>query len=365
MAENDDQDDAQKTEEPTQRKLEEAAKKGDLPQSQEIKHWMMLVAGALAFLTTGSYTARMVTGETAGFIAHAHEIPVDPQGLLDVMREAGTQILLYMMLPLGILLVGALAGNLLQHKPVFTFEKVQPKLSKISPAAGFKRLFSMQRLVEFAKTLAKLLVVGLVVGLIVWPDRVLLTLLIHEPVERLTDTVVALSLKVLFGVIAAMTVIAALDLLFQRLDHLKKMRMTKQEVKDEHKQMEGDPLVRARLRQIRMEKAKKRMMATVPEADVVITNPTHYAVALKYRHGEMQVPVLVAKGVDEVALRIRKLAQEHDIPLVENPPLARALHAHVDLDEEIPPEHYQAVAEVISYVLRLRRGHRASYRPGM
>ncbi len=363
MAENDDQDDAQKTEEPTQRKLEEAAKKGDLPQSQEIKHWMMLVAGALAFLTTADYTARMVMGETAGFLAHAHEIPMDPQGILAVLESVGSQVLLYMMLPLGILLAGALAGNLLQHKPVFTFEKIKPKLSKISPAAGFKRLFSMQRLVEFLKTVAKLLIVAFVAGLILWPDRTLLTLMIHEPVDRLTDTIVTLSLKVLFGVIAAMTAVAALDLLFQRLDHLKKMRMTKQEVKDEHKQMEGDPLVRARLRQIRMEKAKKRMMAAVPEADVVITNPTHYAVALKYKHGEMQVPVLVAKGVDAVAQRIRALAEEHGIPLVENPPLARALYAGVDLDEEIPPDHYQAVAEVISYVLRLRKGLKASYRP--
>ena len=157
------------------------------------------------------------------------------------------------------------------------------------------------------------------------------------------------------GVIAVMTVVAFLDVLFQRYQHTKKLRMTKQEVKDEFKQLEGDPQVKARLRQIRMEKARQRMMAAVPEADVVVTNPTHYAVALKYEHGTMEVPVLLAKGTDAVAQRIRALAEEHAIPLVENPPLARTLFATVDIDEEIPPEHYQAVAEVIGYVMRLRR----------
>lgn len=356
MAEN--EDDAQKTEEPTQRKLEEAAKKGDLPQSQELKHWAMLIAGALAFLMTGNITTRTIREQTAGFLGHAHDIPMDPGGILDLSREVGGSILLVLLLPMGIFMLGALAGNLLQNKPAFTAEKLMPKLDKISPIAGFKRTFSAQRVADFLKTIAKLVIVSTVVSLILWPERGLLISLISAPMEATTEAIRLLSLKAMLGVIGAMTGIAALDLIFQRMQHIKKMRMTKQEVKDEHKQMEGDPMVKARLRQIRLEKSRKRMMAAVPTASVVITNPTHFAVALKYTHGDMQVPILVAKGADAVAFRIRSVAEENGVPIVENPPLARALYAGVEIDEEIPPDQYQAVAQVIGYVLRMGRGRR-------
>lgn len=354
------QDQSQKTEEPTQKKLDDAARKGDLPQSQELKHWAMLSAGGLAALITGSVVVDTIRAETAGFLAHAHQIPVDGGGLVDVMRAAGGQVLLVLLLPFAILMLAGVLGNLVQHKPVLTAEKIKPKLNKISPLAGAKRMFSAQRVADFFKTLAKLAIVGTVLVLVLWPERGLLTALVSAPVEAMTAAIERLSLTALFAVVAAMTVIAALDFAFQRMQHIKKMRMTKQEVKDEHKQSEGDPHVRARLRQIRLERSKKRMMAAVPTADVVITNPTHFAVALKYEHGRMEVPVLVAKGVDAVAARIRGLAQEHRIPMVENPPLARALYAAVDIDEEIPAEHYHAVAEVISYVIGLarRRGRR-------
>jgi flagellar biosynthetic protein FlhB len=162
------------------------------------------------------------------------------------------------------------------------------------------------------------------------------------------------AIKVTAAVLAVMTVIAALDFMYQRYKHHEEMKMSKQEVKDEFKQSEGDPQVKQRLRQLRMEKSRKRMMAAVPEADVVVTNPTHFAVALAYTHGEMAAPTVVAKGVDEVARRIREVAEANDVPLVSNPPLARALHATVELDEEIPAEHYKAVAEIIGYVMRLK-----------
>lgn len=364
MADQDDQDDAQKTEDPSQRKLEEAAKKGDIVQSQELKHWMMLVAGALAFLIAGKQLAQTVSDQSAGLILHAHEIVVDGGSMLRLARDSGGAILVALALPLGILLIGGLAGNLVQSKPVFTLEKIKPKLSKISPIAGFKRLFSMQRLVEFLKTVAKLVISGSAIFIVMWPRRGMLAELISQPMQATTEAIASLSMLVLLAVIVAMAGIAGLDFLFQKQDHTKKMRMTRQEVKDEHKQMEGDPQVKGRLRQIRMERSRRRMMAAVPSADVVITNPTHFAVALRYKHGETRVPVLVAKGIDAVAMRIRAVATEHDIPMVENPPLARALHAGVEIDEEIPPEHYQAVAEIIGYVLRLKRGVRAAMRPG-
>lgn len=175
----------------------------------------------------------------------------------------------------------------------------------------------------------------------------------YDPMEML-GFLSFLSLKIMVGACCVMFIVAILDYVYQRFEFMKQMRMSKQEIKDEHKQQEGDPLVKSKLRQIRMERARQRMMANVPSADVVITNPTHFAVALKYDTGIMGAPICIAKGVDTVAFRIRELAEELDIPVVENPPLARALHASVDLDEEIPYEHYKAVAEVISYVYRLK-----------
>lgn len=359
-----DEDDSQKTEEPTPRKLEEAAKKGDIAQSQEFKHWVMLLFGALAFLMTADFVARAINEQITGFLVHAHNIPVDGYAILAMAREVGGRMLVVLLLPLSILVVGAFASNLLQHKVMFTTEKIIPKLSKISPLAGAKRMFSAQRAADFLKSVAKLAIVSVAVGMILWPERGLLISLINQPVGDITKIISTLALKSLFGVIGAMTFVAGLDLIFQRMQYIKKMRMTKQEVKDEYKQIEGDPMVKQRLRQIRMNKARRRMMAAVPEASVVITNPTHYAVALRYSHGEMDVPKVVAKGVDAVALRIRKVAGEHDVPIVENRPLARALYATVDIDDDIPAEHYQAVAQIISYVLRLKKGERARYSAG-
>ncbi|MEE8515553.1 MAG: EscU/YscU/HrcU family type III secretion system export apparatus switch protein, partial [Alphaproteobacteria bacterium] len=175
----------------------------------------------------------------------------------------------------------------------------------------------------------------------------------YHPTE-LGDFIWTLAVRMIIAVLAVMTVVAGADMFFQKYKYAKEQRMTKQEVKDEHKQSEGDPMVKSRLRQIRMERARQRMMAAVPEATVVITNPTHFAVALKYQHDEMPVPVVIAKGVDDVALRIRKVADEQDIPIVENPPLAQALYAGVEIDQEVPPDHYKAVAEVIGYVMRLK-----------
>ena len=160
--------------------------------------------------------------------------------------------------------------------------------------------------------------------------------------------------KVMVGVLAVLLVIAIIDVVFQRMQHMKQIRMTREEVKEEHRQTEGDPMVKARLRQLRQQRARQRMMQSVPEADVVITNPTHYAIALKYEEGSLGAPVCVAKGVDQVALRIREIANENKVTIVENKPLARALFDVVEIDEEIPVEHYQAVAEVISYVFKLR-----------
>ena len=358
MAEEQQQDDAQKTEEPTQKKLDDAHKKGDVARSQELKHWSILAAVAIVVGATGDQTVRSLGDLLSGFMARSHKVPADGGAILNVIRELGGDILATLAVPLTILVIAALLGSMIQHKPVFTAEKIKPKLNKISPMTGLKRMFSSHSLMEFAKTLFKFVTVAAVAIFIVWPERSRLEHMVTLPLNDVMALTGVLAFRLIVGVVIVMTAIAAADLLFQRAQHTKKMRMTKQEVKDEHKQMEGDPHVKARLRQIRMERSRRRMMAAVPEADVVITNPTHYAVALAYDQAAMAAPKLVAKGADRVAQKIRELAEEHDIPLVENPPLARAIHAGVELDEEIPPEHYQAVAEIISYVMRLARGER-------
>ncbi|MDP2124848.1 MAG: flagellar biosynthesis protein FlhB [Parvibaculum sp.] len=346
-------DDSEKTEEPTHRKLEEAQKKGDVVKSQEISTWFVMLGAAVALALMATGTATSLSGTLKVFIAQPESIPMDADHLRKIWLDVGGTVFGVLLAPLSILILAALIGNVIQHAPVFTADRMKPKLSKISPKEGMKRLFGAKSLMNLAKGIVKLSVVGVVATMIVWPERDRLVLMMTWEIAQLLPLVRELALKMFAGVIAVMTVVAALDYLFERLQWMKKQRMTIQEVKDEYKQMEGDPTVKAKLRQIRVERGRKRMMAAVPTATVIITNPTHYAVALKYEQG-MGAPTCVAKGVDAVALRIREVGREHDVAIIENPPLARALYATVEIDHEIEPEHYKAVAEVIGYVMRLK-----------
>jgi flagellar biosynthetic protein FlhB len=229
-----------------------------------------------------------------------------------------------------------------------------PKLSKISPAAGFKRLFGMQALANFAKGLIKLVLVGAVLTALMWPERGRIMALEGADLSAVLPLALSLALKLMGAVVAMMAVVALADSLFQYRQWYEKQKMSLQELKEEFRQSEGDPVIRGKMKQVRQSRQRRRMIANVPKAAVIITNPTHYSVALQYERG-MEAPICVAKGVDAVALRIREVAGEHSIPIVENPPLARALHATVEVDQAIPLEHYKAVAEVIGYVMRLRR----------
>ena len=255
--------------------------------------------------------------------------------------------------PFAFLIGAAILGNMVQSKPVFTFEKLKPDITKFSPAKGLKKMFSPSSVIELFKGFVKVGIVFAVVAALIWPQRDILTQLMTVDLAELLSILQRLIVLMLAGVIAAMAVIAAIDFMYQKQKHAKDLRMSKSDIKDETKQTDGDPLVRARIRAIRQERARVRMMAAVPGADVVITNPSHYAVALKYESEVMSAPTVVAKGVDDVAQRIRALAEEHAIPIVANPPLARALHATADIDREIPIEHYKAVADIIGYVMGL------------
>lgn len=347
-------DDSLKTEDPTQKRLDDAREKGQVARSQEVSHWFMILAFALIVTLLATQMAGSLQDSLTGLIENAHRIPVDGGGLDRLFRGLAVELLVILALPALLIVAAAFFASFLQFGVIFSLEPLKPKLNKVSLIAGTKRLFSSRALVEFAKGISKLTIVGLIAFLMIWPQREMIPLVTTMPMPDFLEFLRILALRVLLGVLAVMTVLAILDLLYQRLQHQKQLRMTKQEVKDEHKQAEGDPMIKARLRQIRAERARRRMMAAVPEADVVITNPTHYAVAMRYDPASMNAPRVTAKGVDQVAARIREAARQHDVPLFESPPLARALHDSVDLDSEVPPEHYKAVAEIIGYVMRLK-----------
>ncbi|HCQ71585.1 MAG: flagellar biosynthesis protein FlhB [Alphaproteobacteria bacterium] len=356
MAEGEEQDNAQKTEEPTPKKLQEARKKGQVPLSREVNNWLMLFAGTMVITAMAGTVFGDMSEILTAYIEKSYAFPVGAGGVKIALGEGFKHVMAILALPFLFLLIVAFLSPFLQIGPLWAPESIQPSLSKISPASGVKRLFSMRSLMEFAKGILKITVVSLVGIVIMKPYFGQFEHLIGLPIPYLMDELHALIFKMMVGILITLLIIALIDLVYQRHEHHQKMRMTKQEVKDEHKQSEGDPHVKARLRQLRSERARQRMMQNVPSADVVITNPTHFSIALKYDPETMEAPLCVAKGIDEVALRIREVAKEHDIILFENRPLARALYDTVEIDESIPTEHYKAVAEVISYVFKMRGG---------
>ena len=348
----DEREQSERSEEPTQKRLDEAIQRGDVVKSQEVNTWFIIGAATLCLMIfSGSMGAGLETA-LRGLLANAHAVAFDRGGLMRLVEGLGGEIIAAAAIPFLVLVGAALLGNMIQHRLLWSTEPLRPTLAKISPAAGLKRLFSRQALVNFAKGLAKLALIGGIMAALLWPERSRLDGLVDTDPAGLLDLTRSLSLNMLGVVVAVLAVIAALDYLWQYRQWHERQKMSLRELKEEFKQTEGDPAIKAKIRQLRQTRARKRMMAAVPKASVVITNPTHFAVALQYERG-MNAPVCLAKGADSIAQRIRKVAEEAGVPIVENPPLARALHATVELDQEIPSEHYKAVAEVISYVMRL------------
>jgi flagellar biosynthetic protein FlhB len=355
MAEGEQPDDAQKTEDPTSKKLEEARKKGNIALSREVNNWIMLFAGTMMITSMMPYFFDHTTQILKYYIAESHTISGTPGGLTLSLGELTKEMLVLMAGPLILFMIAGIVGPLAQVGPLFAPEVIKMDLGKISIIKGFGRLFSQRALVEFGKGVIKIALIGVVGTLILYPYFGNIEHTINLPIQALLEEIMSLTVELMTGVLIVLFILAMIDLVYQRQDHNKKMRMTKQEVKDEYKQTEGDPLVKSKLRQLRAERARQRMMQAMPQADVVITNPTHFSIALKYKPDEMEAPICIAKGIDEVALRIREIAKQHDIIIFEAPPLARALYDTVDIDETIPPEHYKAVAEVISYVFKLKK----------
>jgi flagellar biosynthetic protein FlhB len=320
----------------------------------EVSGFIMLAGSTLALMMFAPQTMKGLVGLLTMFLERPDQMAMDPGGLSSLMR--GLMFHLgYVLAPLfGVLAIAALAGHVLQGRPGFTPSKLAPDLSKVSPMAGFKRLFGLEGWMNLLKGLAKMAIVGLAVWTQLWPQRGMLESILSQSPGGVVADMGFLLFKVLMAALAALAVIAAADYFLQRFQFMKRNRMSKQEIKEEFRQNEGDPHVKAKIRQLRQDRSRRRMMARVPQATVVIMNPTHYAVALQYESGKTAAPICVAKGLDALALCIRAIAEDNDVPVIENPPLARALHASVEIDEPVPPEHFKAVAQVIGYVFRLQ-----------
>ncbi|MBL4693001.1 MAG: flagellar biosynthesis protein FlhB [Magnetovibrio sp.] len=349
-----DEDDSQKTEDPTERKLSQAKEKGQVASSQEIKSLAILLGGAASMALIIPWMMNGLAAYMFVYIEQADIILVEQISVQSLFKDAMLEMAFYMIPTFAVLMVMGIVSNVAQTGLLIAPKKINPELNKISLIAGFKRMFSMRTVVEFVKGIFKITILGWVVFYMAMPWFEDAAIMPDMPIGDITSRLYLISMSIMAGSIMVMTAVATLDYAYQKFDFLKSMRMSHKDLKDEYKDMEGDPQIKAQIRKLRQERAQTRMMSNVPDADVVVTNPTHYSIALKYKVNDMQAPILVAKGLDSLAFRIREVAEENDIPIVENPPLARALYASVELDEEIPMEHYQAVAEVIGYVMKLK-----------
>src|SRR5471030_1162684 len=351
----DENDTSDKTEDPTQKRLDDAHDRGDVAKSQEVNTWFMIAGATLVISTFSESIGNGIQMPLRNLIANSWMIRADGPGLLALAQNLEVALIAAFGVPLLLLMIAAIAGNLMQHRLVWSGESLKPKLSKISPLAGAKRVFGKQAAANFAKGIFKVVALGAVMTAILWPERYRLDAMVRFDPAAILGVTVSLTLQLMGAVVAMLALVAIADYFFQYRQWFERQKMSLREMKEEFKQSEGDPHIKGRIRQLRHARMKKRMMSAVPKASVIITNPTHYSVALSYQRG-MAAPICVAKGVDQIALKIRQVAGEHDIPIVENVPLARALYATVEIDAEIPMEHYHAVAEIIGYVMGLRRG---------
>jgi flagellar biosynthesis protein FlhB len=351
MSESDQQE---RTELPTQKRIDDARRRGDIPRSRDLSSAAVTMAGALALY--------MMSGQVGtglkSMMANGLSVSADALERGDDLPHLFAQSLLNAALVcapvFGLIMFAAAMAPLALGGWSFSTEALAPKFERLSPASGFKRMFSSTAVVELLKTLAKFSVVGGVVLIVLHKRTNELLALGSEPTQQAVLHAFDLCGSAFIALCSGLLLIAAIDVPYQLFQYSRKLKMTRQEIRDEQKESEGSPEVKGRIRQAQQEMARRRMMQEVPKADVVVTNPTHFAVALRYDDKRMRAPIVVAKGADDVAAKIREIAAEHNIPLFEAPPLARSLHRHVDIGAEIPQRLYVAVAQVLTYVFQLR-----------
>ncbi len=363
MAEGDEQDKSSKTEEPTDKRLKSAREKGDVPSSRETGNMMSVFSLLMIVVFVLPVVAGRAMTSLGQVFAGAGQVKIGQgsagaRDIGDILSLLFGEIAGWAAPIFGVMLLAALFGVLIQGETVVSSERMKPKLSKLSPLGGLKKMFSPGALVEFAKSITKVLVIG---ALALWVAKRAVTgiwqgenfLPEHIPSYAAHWASLLLSAAMVF-----LVPITIGDIIWKRFEWRRKLRMSLKEIRDEMKDSEGDPQIKGRRTEIARQRARQRMAQAVPTASVIVTNPTHYAVALKYEQGSDAAPVCVAKGADAVAARIRQIARENEVPIVENKPLARTLHATIDVDDTVPIEHWQAVAEIIGYVMDLRRNIR-------
>jgi flagellar biosynthesis protein FlhB len=351
----DDNDAASKTEEPSSRKLQQARERGEAVKTPDLAALASLSAAAAVLALGGGWISRNLTATMTPFLASPDAMSFDNNGGLQIMRAA----VMAAAPAIGAVVLAAgaagVAGNLIQTGFMFSPERLSFDFKKVSPAAGFKRVFGIDGFMQFLKSLVKVGLTGLLAWWVLNPHMSELeSLAAMDPMAMLTFAVDVLR-RLVFAVAAFLLVVAGADWFWQRQRFMTRMRMTKEESKEDFKQSEGDLHIKARQKQLRHTRARRRIIQAVPGATVVVMNPTHYAVALKYDASETPAPLCVAKGMDSLALKIREVAEAHGVPVIEDPPLARALYATVDIDDIIPPAHYEAVAKIIGFILSAGR----------
>lgn len=345
----------EKTEEPTAKRLREAREKGDIPRSKELTTTILLLSAGLAALLFGGQVAVQMMGLMESNFALDRAAISDPSKMVAHLVQSMSDAFLSLWGLFLLLLVAAVVGPIALGGWNFSSEALQPKGSRINPLSGIKRMFSMNALIELLKGMAKFLVVGTVAIIVLLLDRPQIASLAKQGVNLAMSHAVDIVIWSFLLMSAAMILITLIDVPFQIHSYNKKLKMTLQEVKDEMKNTEGKPEVKGRIRQMQREISQRRMMRDVPEADVVITNPTHYSVAIRYDQSRGNAPFVVARGADFVALKIREIAEENDVPLLASPALARALYHATEVGDEVPVGLYKSVAQVLAYVYQLKR----------
>jgi flagellar biosynthetic protein FlhB len=348
----------EKTEDATPRKLQQAREQGQVPKSTDLSAAVDLIVATIGLVVLGTLMVRAMThamraafDDARGFIDPASAWPFIAASMRDVAIAAGPFM--------AVTVVGALIAQYIQVGFLFTTKPLEPKLDRLNPVSGFKRIFERKNLIKTVLNAVKLIIVMVVTYFVLRSQAHKLVTLANMSAQAAMLQILQIAVILAIALLAILLIIGAADFAYQKWQHLEDQKMSKDDVKDERRSMDGDPEIKARRFRMARQIALQRLNSAVPRADVVVTNPTHFAVALRYDQDSGKAPVVVAKGADELAMRIRQIAAAHQVPIVERPPLARALYAGVPIGREINPEFYQAVAEILAYVYRLDRGVRA------
>lgn len=360
MSENDAQE---KTEQATPKRLEEARRKGQIPRSRDLSTAAVTLVGGAALYLLGGQISGQMADMMRRSLALSRDEATDASHMLPALANAAADGLWLSAPVLGAITLAAIIAPLALGGWSFSGQAMMPQFSRLNPIEGIKRMFALRSLVELTKAMAKFGVVAIIASIVLWKDAPTLMALGREPLQQAIGHAAQISGKALLLISAGLLIIAGIDVPYQLWQYAKQMRMSREEIRQEYKESEGSPEVKGRIRQMQQQLARQRMMQDVPKADVVVTNPTHFAVALKYDEKRMRAPIVVAKGADVIAAKIREVAGEHAVPIFEAPPLARVLYRNVDIGDEIPGTLYVAVAQILTYVFQLRVAKREGQQP--